>query len=186
MIYFSEGIMYEDELPELTDKECDEWYRKSGIDGGVRVGPIVTKIWEPTNIYGKPIFGKNCSVGAFADIGSPVVGEGVKIGSFCFLPSKVQIKDLSWLGPRVSFTHTFPPAKYEDWEETVIEERVFIGADVTILCGKHINQCATIGAGSVVTHDIPPFEVWVGSPARKLRDMTAWEIEARKKYEVKL
>jgi len=126
-------------------------------------------IWTPANIYGKPTLGHNVKIGAYSDIGACTIGNNVSIGAFAFIPGKITIKDNAWIGPRVTFTHTFPPARPEDWKETVVGAGAMIGASVTILCGIKIGDNAVIGAGSVVTKDVPAGEIWAGTPARYLR-----------------
>lgn len=127
-----------------------------------------TIVWTPANIYGTPKLGENVKIGAYCDIGDAIIGDNVSIGAFAFIPGKIRIEDNAWLGPRVTFTHTFPPATPDDWEETVIGKGVKIGASVTILCGIHIGENAVIGAGSVVTKDVPPCETWAGVPAKPI------------------
>ena len=124
--------------------------------------------WEPSNIYGKPTIGNNVSIGAYCDIGDAVIEDDVRIGAFAFIPSKIVIKRGAWIGPRVTFTHTFPPATPDDWKVTTVEEGAKIGASVTILCGLTIGKGATIGAGSVVTKNVPAGETWAGCPAKQL------------------
>lgn len=126
------------------------------------------KTWEPSNIYGKPELGRNVKIGAFCDIGNAKIGNDVSIGAFAFIPGRITIKDRAWIGPRVTFTHTFPPAKPEEWEETIVGRGAKIGASVTILSGVNIGDNAVVGAGSVVTKDIPAGETWAGVPARPI------------------
>lgn len=130
------------------------------------------RVWKPANIYGKPVIGDNVSIGAYCDIGDAIIDDDVRIGAFAFIPGKITIKRGAWLGPRITFTHTFPPATPDDWKETVVEEGAMIGASVTILCGLRIGKGAIVGAGSVVTRNVGERELWVGSPARKIRDLT--------------
>lgn len=127
-------------------------------------------IYEPSNIYGTPQLGRNVKIGAYCDLGSADIGDNVSIGAFGFIPGKVRLEDGAWLGPRVTFTHTFPPATPEEWQETVVGKNAKIGAAVTILCGIHIGDNAVIGAGSVVTKDVPPGETWAGVPARPINN----------------
>ena len=77
-----------------------------------------------------------------------------------------------FVGPNVTFTNDlFPRSKNPDWEmrKTVVKKGASIGANATILCGITIGENAMIGAGSVVTKDVPAGEVWVGNPAEYLR-----------------
>jgi len=125
-------------------------------------------IWPPINIYGKPKIGNSVKIGAYSDIVDAVIDDDVSIGAFAFIPGKIHICKGAWIGPRVTFTHTFPPATPDDWIETVVGAGAKIGASVTILCGINIGENAVIGAGSVVTKDIPPGETWAGVPAKKI------------------
>jgi acetyltransferase-like isoleucine patch superfamily enzyme len=125
-------------------------------------------IWHPSNIYGKPKIGNGVKIGAYCDIGNAIIEDNVSIGAYAFIPGKIRICKDAWIGPRVTFTHTFPPATPDDWQETIIGKGAKIGANVTILCGLKIGDNAVVGAGSVITKDIPPGETWAGNPARKI------------------
>jgi acetyltransferase-like isoleucine patch superfamily enzyme len=126
-------------------------------------------VFEPSNIYGDAKLGRNVKIGAYCDIGAAIIGDDVSIGAFAFIPGKIRICEGAWIGPRVTFTHTFPPAKPDEWKETVIGAGARVGASVTILCGLRIGAGAVVGAGSVVTKDIPAGETWAGVPARRMR-----------------
>jgi len=97
-----------------------------------------------------------------------VIGHRVKIQAFCYIPEGVTIEDDVFLGPRVTLTNDkYPPGIKEDWLPTLIKKGASIGASVTIVCGITIGEHAMIGAGSVVTKDVPAGELWHGNPARK-------------------
>ena len=80
-------------------------------------------VFEPSNIYGDARLGRNVKIGAYCDIGAAIIGDDVSIGAFAFIPGKTRICEGAWIGPRVTFTHTFPPAKPDEWKETVIGAR---------------------------------------------------------------
>ena len=82
------------------------------------------------------------------------------------------VEDDVFIGPNATFTNDlFPRSKNPDWKlsKTVIKKGASIGANATILCGITIGENAMIGAGSVVTKDVPDREVWIGNPARCIR-----------------
>lgn len=124
---------------------------------------------EPVNIYGDCFIDSWTSIGAFTEI-----GPGVKIGKFCriqahvFIPEGVEIRDNVFIGPGVRFTNVkhVDPLAVNDFEETLVEGRVVIGANATILPGIVIGEGAVIGAGAVVTKDVPEYTTVVGNPAR--------------------
>lgn len=127
-------------------------------------------IHQPSNIYPSAHLGQWVSVGAFTEIGHEViVGNHVRIGAMCFIPEGVVIEDNAWIGPRVTFTNDmYPPSGKENWKKTLVKVGARIGAAATILPGVTIGEKSLIGAGSVVTHNVPDGEIWAGVPARKL------------------
>ena len=151
------------------------------ISPDVRLGQGVT-IYRPelVNLYGCTI-GDDCKIGAFVEIQrGVVVGNRVKIQAFAFLPEGVIIEDEVFIGPHVCFTNDRVPAatgpdgallQPGEWQvvPTRVKRRAAIGANATILCGVTIGEAALVGAGSVVTRDVPPYAVVYGSPARVVR-----------------
>uniref|UniRef100_A0A6M3IP36 Putative acetyltransferase n=1 Tax=viral metagenome TaxID=1070528 RepID=A0A6M3IP36_9ZZZZ len=129
-------------------------------------------IWEPCNIYPTAVIGEDVNVGAFTEIGPNVnIGDGVRIGAMCFIPEGVTIEPDAWIGPRCTFTNDkYPPSGKENWKPTRVCKEASIGAAVTILPGVTIGEGAKIGAGSVVTKDVPADEKWCGVPAKKMED----------------
>jgi acetyltransferase-like isoleucine patch superfamily enzyme len=98
-----------------------------------------------------------------------VIGKNCKIQPFAFIPDNVFIFDNVFIGPHVCFTNDKYPPSNGAWKKedpTVVGEYASIGANTTILPGLSIGAHAIIGAGSVVTCDIPPGEIWYGNPAR--------------------
>jgi UDP-2-acetamido-3-amino-2,3-dideoxy-glucuronate N-acetyltransferase len=134
------------------------------------------------NLYGCRI-GEGTSIGAFVEIRkSVVIGRNVKIQAFVFIPEGVTVHDGVFLGPHVCFTNDrYPRAVNEDgttqddgdWqlEPTIVERRASIGANATILCGLTIGANAMIGAGTLVTRDVPPNAVVMGVPGRIVGDV---------------
>ena len=133
------------------------------------------------NLYGCSI-GAGTKVGAFVEIRRTVrIGAHCKIQAFAFIPEGVEIGDGVLIGPHVCFTNDlFPravdadgrPLRSEDWEivPTRVGDGAAIGANATILCGLHIGAFSLVGAGAVVTANVPPHAIVVGNPARIIGD----------------
>ena len=132
---------------------------------------------EQVNLYGCTI-GDNCKIGSFVEIQRGVVlGKNVKVQPFAFIPTGVVVEDGAFIGPHVCFTNDLYPSSVgadgellaaHDWEvvPTIVKRGASIGANATIVCGVIIGEGALVGAGSVVTRDVPPGMLVVGSPAR--------------------
>jgi len=129
------------------------------------------RVWKPVNLYPSARIGKNVSIGMFSEIGPNVeIGEGTRIGFGVFIPEGVKIGKNCFIGPRSCFSNDFyPPSPKSEWRETIIEDNVSIGANVSIRPGVVIKAHSLIGMGAVLTHNVPGNEVWVGNPGRKLR-----------------
>ena len=142
-----------------------------------------TKIFYPdlVNLYGCEI-GESCKIGAFVEIKEDVrVGNNVKIQAFVFIPEGVIIEDGVLVGPHVSFINDkYPRAinpdgslkKPDDWKitKTFVKKGASIGANATIICGVTIGEYSMVGAGAVVTKDVPPRTLVVGNPARIVKE----------------
>lgn len=128
-------------------------------------------VWEPSKVSYDAVIGSNVQIGSFTEIGPKVViGKNVRIGAMCFIPEGVTIQDDAWIGPRCTFTNDrFPPSPREKWQESTVERGARLGAGVTVVCGLTIGEKALVGAGSVITKNIPAGEKWAGSPAKKLK-----------------
>jgi acetyltransferase-like isoleucine patch superfamily enzyme len=147
----------------------------------VKLGENV-KIAEFTNLYGCTI-GDNTKIGAFVEIQKNVqVGKNVKISSHSFICEGVYIEDNSFIGHNVSFINDKYPRSVNsngtlqteaDWKvvKTLVKKGASIGTSSTILCGVTIGENAIVGAGSVVTKDIPPNVIAAGVPARVRRKL---------------
>lgn len=145
----------------------------------VKLGRDV-KIYAYVNMYGCEI-GDKTKIGTFVEIQKGVrVGNRVKISSHSFICEGVTIEDEVFIGHGVMFINDkYPRAtteegelqSEEDWVciPTLVKQGVSIGSNATILCGVTIGERAMVGAGSVVTHDVPPDVVVAGNPARVIR-----------------
>jgi acetyltransferase-like isoleucine patch superfamily enzyme len=131
------------------------------------------------NLYGCTI-GSNSKIGTFVEIQAGcIIGKNVKVSSHTFICTGVTVEDNVFIGHNVSFINDRYPRSTvdgrlqvpEDWEcsPTLVKEEASIGTSATILCGVTIGERAIVGAGSVVTRDVPPGAIVVGNPARILR-----------------
>ena len=153
------------------------------IAPNVRMGQNVS-IHAFVNLYGCSI-GDNSKVGAFVEIQkNAIIGRNVKVSSHTFICEGVTIEDDVFVGHNVSFINDkYPRATTEngipqaeaDWSviKTVVKRGASIGTSSTILCGITIGEHAVIGAGSVVTHDVPANAIVAGNPARMMRKVVA-------------
>lgn len=153
------------------------------IADNVKLAPGV-RIFQPdlVNLYGCSI-GAETKVGAFVEIQKNViVGERCKISSHTFVCEGVVIEDEVFVGHGVMFTNDiYPSAVNEDgslqteanWEvvQTIVKRRASIGSNATVIAGITIGESALIGAGAVVTKDVPDFAIVAGVPARVIGDV---------------
>ena len=129
-----------------------------------------TKIWHFAHVRAGAKIGENCIIGKSVYIDADVeIGNGVKIQNFVSVYKGVRIEDEVLVGPSVTFTNDLYPRAFH-WDEdkitsTVVKKGASIGANSTIVCGVTIGDYALVGAGSVVTKDVPPFGLVYGNPA---------------------
>lgn len=130
-----------------------------------------TVVHDQVNLY-KCRIGKNCKIDAFVYVEEGVaIGNNCKIRPFVFIPSGVIIEDDVFIGPGVSFTNDMYPHVKGEWKllRTTVKKGSSIGANSVILPGLTIGEKALIGAGSVVTNDVPDKALVAGNPARVMR-----------------
>jgi len=145
-----------------------------------------TKIWHFSHVQSGANIGKNCVLGQNVNIGNNVViGDFVKIQNNVSVYEGVTLEDYVFCGPSMVFTNVSDPrSKYPQvgssfYKKTLIKEGATLGANCTVICGHTIGRFAFVGAGSVVTKDIPDFALAVGNPARVI----GWVSETGKKLE---
>jgi UDP-2-acetamido-3-amino-2,3-dideoxy-glucuronate N-acetyltransferase len=153
------------------------------IAESVKLGNNV-KIFHPSlvNLYGC-VIGDDCKVGAFVEIqGGVTIGDRCKISSHSFICEGVTLEDEVFIGHGVMFTNDIYPRSTtldgnlkggDDWElvMTLIKKRAGIGSNATILAGITIGENAIIGAGAVVTKDVPDYAIVAGVPAKVIGDV---------------
>ena len=147
-------------------------HESSYVDERVSIGKG-TKIWHFSHIQTGALIGVNCSIGQNVNVGNNVkIGNYVKIQNNVSIYEGVELEDHVFCGPSMVFTNVkvprseFPQKGSEYYEKTLIKKSVSIGANATIVCGVTIGEYALIGAGSVVTKDVPPFSLVLGNPAK--------------------
>jgi len=129
-----------------------------------------SKIWQFCHILGNSVIGKNCVIGQ-----NVMIGPDVKIGSNCKIQNNVSIykgitiEDNVFCGPSCVFTNVKTPRSFIDrskeFLDTIIREGCSIGANATIICGIELGKYSMIAAGAVVTKDVKPYSLVLGSPA---------------------
>ncbi|WCF07865.1 N-acetyltransferase [Paenibacillus thiaminolyticus] len=131
---------------------------------------VGTRIWAFAHILSGAVIGKNCNINDHTFIENDVIlGDNVTIKSGVYIWDGVRIGDNAFIGPNVTFTNDLTPRSKqypEKFQETIIDEWASIGANSTIVAGNRIGKFAMIGAGSVITKDVPDFTLWYGNPAK--------------------
>lgn len=143
-------------------------HESSYIDQPCQIGKG-TKIWHFSHIMQHSQIGENCNIGQNVVI-SPhvIIGNGVKIQNNVSVYTGVICEDDVFLGPSMVFTNVINPRSFitrkDEYQTTLIRKGASIGANATIICGNIIGEYALIGAGSVVTKDVPDYALVTGNP----------------------
>ena len=138
-----------------------------------------TKIWHFSHIMSGAVIGENCSLGQNVFIGSKVkVGTNVRIQNNVSLYEGVICEDDVFIGPSAVFTNVINPrsavSRKHKYKTTIVRRGATIGANATIVCGNEIGAYAFIGAGAVVTKNVPSYALMIGNPAKQV----GWMSEA--------
>ena len=157
----------------MNNKSIDYFCHKSSyVDDNVTIGKD-TKIWHFSHIQSGAVIGERCTLGQNVNIGNSVkIGSNVKIQNNVSIYEGVELEDYVFCGPSIVFTNIkiprseFPQRGSKFYSKTIVKKSASIGANATILCGVTIGEYALIGAGSVVTKDVPPFSLVVGNPGK--------------------
>mgnify|MGYP001294002592 CR=1 FL=1 len=144
----------------------------SFVDNNVIIGNN-TKVWHFTHIQSGASIGKECSIGQNVNIGpNVIIGNYVKIQNNVSVYEGVELEDYVFCGPSMVFTNIklprseFPQKGSNHYEKTIVKKSASIGANATIICGVTIGEYALVGAGTVVTKNVPSYSLVVGNPAK--------------------
>lgn len=145
-------------------------HESSYVDEGCSIGEG-TKIWHFSHIMKGCSIGKGCNIGQNVVISPDVVlGDGVKIQNNVSVYTGVVCEDGVFLGPSCVFTNVINPRAFierkSEYRKTTLKKGASIGANATIVCGHDIGRYAFVGAGAVVTRDVPDYAMVYGSPAK--------------------
>ena len=131
-----------------------------------------TKIWHFSHVLKGVSVGKKCNIGQ-----NVVIGPNVKVGDNCKIQNNVsvyegvELEDNVFCGPSMVFTNVFNPrsevVRKDEYRKTLVKRGASIGANATVVCGSTVGEYAFIGAGAVVTKDVPAYALVMGNPARR-------------------
>lgn len=147
-------------------------HETSIVDENTQIGDG-TKIWHFSHVLKNTSIGLNCVLGQNVMVGPNVnIGDRVKIQNNVSIYEGIRIEDDVFCGPSCVFTNVVNPRSFverkDEFKETVIGVGASIGANSTIICGVKIGKYSLIGAGAVVTKDVPPFSIIVGNPGKQI------------------
>jgi UDP-2-acetamido-3-amino-2,3-dideoxy-glucuronate N-acetyltransferase len=162
----------------VSDKAADDKgyfvHETAVVDEGVKIG-AGSKIWHFSHVQSGATLGEKCVLGQNVN-----VGNNVRIGSFCKIQNNVsvyegvELDDYVFCGPSMVFTNIldpraeFPQRGDQFYVTTRVRKSASIGANATVVCGITIGEYAFVGAGAVVTRDVPPHALIVGNPGRRV------------------
>ena len=142
------------------------------IDDGAQIG-VGTRIWHWVHVCAGARIGANCSLGQGVFVGNRVViGNNVRIQNNVSVYDDVTLEDDVFCGPSMVFTNVVNPRSHvprkNEYRRTLVRRGATIGANATIVCGHTLGEYAFVGAGAVVTRDVPDFALMLGVPARQV------------------
>lgn len=142
------------------------------VDDGCVIGRG-TRVWHFSHLMSGAVVGENCNIGQ-----NVVISPNVRLGNGCKVQNNVSVytgvtcEDDVFLGPSMVFTNVINPRAFisrkDEFRPTLIKKGASVGANATIVCGHTLGEYCMIGAGSVVTKDVPPYALMVGNPARQI------------------
>jgi UDP-2-acetamido-3-amino-2,3-dideoxy-glucuronate N-acetyltransferase len=158
--------------PDFTDQRPYFVHETAWIDDGAAIGRN-TRIWHFSHVLKGSVIGEDCNIGQNVVIGQEVtIGKGCKIQNNVSIYKGVTLEDDVFCGPSMVFTNVINPRAHirrmEEIRPTLVQKGATLGANCTIVCGHRIGRNAFIGAGSVVTGDVPDHALMMGNPAKQV------------------
>lgn len=132
-----------------------------------------TKVWHWVHVMPGAEIGQNCVLGQNVFVGSKAkLGNNVRIQNNVSIYDAVALEDDVFCGPSMVFTNVINPRSHiqrkEEYKKTLVKKGASIGANATIICGNEIGEYAFIGAGTVITKDVPAFALIIGNPGKRV------------------
>jgi len=148
------------------------------VDAGADIG-AGSRIWHWVHVSGGAKIGERCSLGQNVFVGNRVViGDNVKIQNNVSVYDDVSLENDVFCGPSMVFTNVYNPrsaiTRKHEYRQTLVKQGATLGANCTIVCGVTIGRYAFVGAGAVITKDVPDYALMVGVPARQIGWMSEY------------
>jgi len=161
-------------------------HESSYVDEPCEIGEG-TKIWHFSHIMAGSKIGRRCNIGQNVVVSPGVaIGDNVKIQNNVSVYTGVELEDDVFCGPSMVFTNVTNPRSHvsrkDEFRKTLVKQGASIGANATVVCGHTIGRNAFIGAGAVVTRDVPDYAIVVGNPGR----VTGWMCQCGVKLNISL
>ena len=147
-------------------------HESSYVDEGARIG-AGTKIWHFCHVLPGARIGERCVLGQNVNVGArAVLGNNVKVQNNVSIYDDVIIEDDVFCGPSMVFTNVLTPrahvSRKSEYARTLVKRGATLGANCTVVCGHEVGRYAMVGAGAVVTKNVPDYALVVGNPARQI------------------